>query len=189
MTNHLEESRYWGPSNTAVIGVQHLNNYSKRALDLGCGSLRHSKYLFNCGYIVDAIDKDSEVVKYSNFFDHRPKELFSLTIGDYNNLDLGEDKYDIVVSENTLSFNRKVDLDSLLPRIIKSIKRNGVFAGNLYGEGDFRRDNPTMTFFTRESAYSTLSGLGHIKHFYESCDEKTAEGDALHSFQFVIIKP
>lgn len=188
MTNHLEETRYWGPSNATVIGVNHLNHYNKRALDLGCGSLRHSKYLFNCGFVVDAIDKDEEVVKYADFFDSRPKGLFNLIISDYNTLDLGTEKYDIVVAQNTLSFNSKTLLDNLFSKISKSLKRNGVFVGNLYGVNDFRSVNQSMTFFTSDYAHSTLSTLGNLQYFEESSNGSSVD-QVLQTFEFVIIKP
>ena len=156
LNDHLEATRFWGPSNNTILSIHYLSKFKRRALDLGCGSLRNSKFLFNSGLIVDAIDKDPKVKKFREFFKGRPKGLFNLKIADYLKSNLGEEKYDIVVAQNCLSFNNKNDVKKIIIKIYKALKMNGYFAGNIYGIKDFRVGKSNTSFYTKNEAASLL---------------------------------
>jgi SAM-dependent methyltransferase len=162
--NYLEDTKYWGPSSNTFLSVQLINNFKRRALDLGCGSFRNSKYLFNCGFIIDAIDKDPRVKNYTGFFTNyikllskKYKKIFNLRIADYLKCNLGKNKYDIVVSENSLSLNKKSDVKNMIRKIYIALKDGGYFAGNLYGLRDFRVGKKSMSFYTKKEAKLLLS--------------------------------
>lgn len=187
--DHLEETKYLGPSNNTVVSVHLLNKYQKRALDLGCGSFRSSKFLFSCGFIVDAIDKDEAVKDYTPFFRYRPKELFNLIVADYLQYDLGEGKYDIIIAENTLSFNLREEVLKVIAKIKIALKSGGMFAGNFYGLKDFRAvGRPKMSFYIKEEAESILKQIGQIHKLIET-EGKTEKGNKpLHTYEFVVEK-
>jgi SAM-dependent methyltransferase len=184
---HLEETKYWGPSNNTVLSVHHLNKFEKRALDLGCGSLRNSKYLFNCGLIVDAMDKNSSVKKYAKFFENRPKGLFNLKIVDYTRSTFGKSKYDIVVAQNSLSFNEKKIVENVIVKIRKALRDKGMFAGNLYGLKDFRVGSRKMSFYSKREVKSLLETIGEI-HMLVEDEGETKKGKHWHAYEFVVEK-
>jgi len=187
--DYLETTKYWGPSNNTILSVHLFNKYDKKALDLGCGSLRNSKFLFNSGFIVDAIDKDPGVKKYTEFFKTRPKGVFNLKIADYIKFDLGREKYDIVVAQNSLSFNRKDEVGKVINGIYKTLKSDGIFAGNLYGLKDFRFGRNKMSFYTKDEVKSLLSKFKEVWLIEDEGGEKeSGKKFHWHAYEFVVQK-
>lgn len=185
--NHLEETKNWGSSNNVFIANMLLNKYKNRALDLGCGSLRNSKFLFNCGYIVDAIDRDEDVKRYTKFFDQRPKELFNLLIEDYTDYDFESNKYKIVVAQNTLSFNSEQKVLKVVKAIREALMKGGYFAGNLYGFKDYHMGSGEMSFYSKEKVEKLLAVVGSIHSLLED-EGVTKIGEKWHTHEFVVEK-
>lgn len=187
--SHLEATRYWGPSDNTILSVNFLNKYQRRVLDLGCGSLRNSKFLFNSGFVVDAVDKDPDVKNYTEFFKNRPKGLFNLKITDYLKLDLEVKKYDIVVAQNSLSFNTKTEVRKMINKIYRALKTGGFFAGNLYGLKDFRVEKGNMSFYTEDGVISSMSKFKIEKmNEAEGNTEENGRSTHWHTFEFVAKK-
>lgn len=194
---HLEATKYWGPSMNTFLSIQMMNDYGRRALDLGCGSFRNSKFLSNCGFIVDAIDKDPRVKNYTDFFDNRVKylgqknrKIFTLKIADYIKCNIGEEKYDIVVAENSLSFNDKDAVETMINKIYVSLKKGGYFAGNLYGLQDFRSsEGKKMSFYTKSEVESLLYKF-KVKELADREGDSEENGVKFHwhAFEFIVQK-
>lgn len=117
--------------NALVAGV--LKDYVRgrsAALDLGAGNLRDSKFLLNAGFKrVVAVDKSEE----SRFFSTPKIELHIMAIEDY---EPPADTFNFVFSCNTLFFVRTSQMKRLFERVLKGLRRGGVFACNLLEEKD-----------------------------------------------------
>lgn len=195
--SHLEETKYWGPSNNTVFAIHEVNDYKRRALDLGCGSFRNSKFLLNCGFIIDAIDNDPRVKGYadniikSNIFCLRGKgkKIFNLKIANYLNSDFGKEKYEVVIAENSLSFNRKRDVKRVISKIYVSLRSGGCFGGNLFGLNDYRYSKNNMSFYTKKEAELLLNKF-KVKWFDEQEGDGKLGGKDFHwhAFEFVVQK-
>lgn len=90
-------------------------------LDFGCGSGRDSKYFFDLGYKVDAIDGSSELCKLaSNYTGINVKCM------DFN--DLNEiNKYDGVWACSSIIHVDKKELLNVIDKIYLSLKDKGIF--------------------------------------------------------------
>ncbi|MCH7641593.1 hypothetical protein IID22_05360, partial [Patescibacteria group bacterium] len=53
--DYYRRTRYSSISNTLWEAIQFSKKFDKRALDIGCGAFRDSKFLINCGYSVTAV--------------------------------------------------------------------------------------------------------------------------------------
>ncbi|MFH1971375.1 MAG: methyltransferase domain-containing protein [Patescibacteria group bacterium] len=194
--SHLEETKFWGPSNNTFFAIHSVNDYKRRALDLGCGSFRNSKFLFNSGFIVDAIDKDSRVKDFTELFKQRrsfyklkSKEFFNLKIADYLCCDLGKGKYDIVVSENSLSFNKRKDVQKMMHKIYIAMKKGGYFAGNFFGLKDFRFGKKNMSFYKKDEVLSLIKKFEIVWFEEQEGDDKQGSSDFhWHAFEFLVKK-
>ena len=62
-----EKSTFGNPSKEVVDIVQHLEK-GARVLDVGCGDGRHSLYLANLGFRVDAFDISENAIKKLDIF-------------------------------------------------------------------------------------------------------------------------
>lgn len=180
--DYLEKTKYYGVSNSTFVSVMLMNKYKKRALDLGCGALRDSKFLSNCGYIVDAVDKRPEVKEFAEFTKQRPKKTFNLLIKDYTKMRLGKEKYQFVNAQNTLSFNTKKEIEKLFVKILKCLKKNGYFAGNFFGPKDTWKDakEKNMRFYTKKEVKQLLKPFKIVKIWVYEGDGTTALGDKKH---------
>lgn len=179
---HLEETKYWGPSHSTMVAVDLINKYKRRALDLGCGSLRDSKYLYSCGFIVDAIDNEPLVRKYDNFFRKQPKGKFNLIISDYNKHDLGRNKYILIHAQNTLSYNSKNLVKKLINKVYDALQNEGYFSGNLFGIRDSlsKLKRPDMSSYNLKEINKLLNKF-EIKKIWETEEDiKTENGKEKH---------
>ncbi|KKQ43435.1 MAG: hypothetical protein US60_C0002G0043 [Microgenomates group bacterium GW2011_GWC1_37_8] len=179
---YLEKTKYYPVSPATSYAVMYLNNYKRRALDLGCGALRDSKYFFNCGFTVDAIDKQPQVKKYTEFFKYRPKGLFNIIVADYNKYNFGKNKYILINAQNTLSFNREVDVSKIIEKIYNALKKGGYFSGNLFGPKDtwVKERDEKMSFYTLKKVKKLISKFKIRKIWEYDEDGETANGEKKH---------
>ena len=183
---YLDETRYHPVSNSLYLSVASLNEYKRRALDLGCGALRDSKFLFNCGFVVDAIDKDPLIQEYTDFFKDCPKGSFNLIAEDYNTYDLGNEKYLIINAQNTISFNTKSQVNKLVEKVYNALLPGGCFSGNLFGQDDswVEVEDKNMSFYSRKEAMKLLKKF-KIKEVWETDEDGFAAAGIKRHFNII----
>ena len=87
----------------------------KDALDIACGTGRHSKYLANMGFRVDALDISPIALKSLDGIENiTTKEV------DFDTYKLQKDRYDLIVCVNFLK-------RELFSQIYQALKDNGIF--------------------------------------------------------------
>ncbi|QGQ46561.1 class I SAM-dependent methyltransferase [Metabacillus sediminilitoris] len=95
----------------------------KAILDAGCGTGQTASYLYQLGYDVTGLDKDSQMIEHAK---KRNEQLnFQIT---YLNEDLAQtsiptNTYDIILCESVLNFT---SLQHTLPEVFRILKREGV---------------------------------------------------------------
>lgn len=95
-----------------------------KALDVGCGSGRDSRYLYKNGLKVTGIDFSSEMIR--NAKEHNPEiEYIQM---DLEHLDFPEKTFDGVWANASLHHIPKANLKAVLSDIYKMLKVNGIFA-------------------------------------------------------------
>jgi len=112
------------PRPPAELVKKYLHEVSgKKALDLACGGGRHTLFLSEHGFHVDAVDISAVALeKLSKRVD---LEKVTLIEADLDELELHEAKYDLIVKTNYLD-------RGLIARAKKALKKGGLFIVETY---------------------------------------------------------
>lgn len=112
---------------TLDLNISNIRNHflefipkSSHILDLGCGSGRDSRYFLDHGYSVTAIDASYELAKLASQFTGLTVRHLSFYELDYN------ERFDGIWACASLLHCTKAEIDSVLQKITKSLKSNGV---------------------------------------------------------------
>ena len=162
---------------------------NKKALDLGCGTMTEVKYLLEKGFIVDAVDVDIEATEIEKEINNPKLKFFNLKIEDF---EFKENEYDLISCFFTLFHLQKKDFDFYFKKIIDSLKIDGIFTGNIFGDRDTWNTNNGRTFLLKEEIEKLfLREDIKIKFFEETeYDAKPAIGEIKHwhVFNFILCK-
>lgn len=97
------------------------------ALDIGCGEGRHSLFLAQNGYTVDAVDISEKAIEKLQYYaqEYNVSELICPLSGDVRTMDFPESKYDLVVISFVFPFLRRSDIVSIIQKVKRSVKLKG----------------------------------------------------------------
>jgi len=127
------------PSNILKNFLSKDENYTdKIALDLACGGGRHTLYLANLGFKVDAVDISK--VALDNLREKIDIDTVSLIEDDLDHFSPEEDRYDLIVMSNFLD-------RELIRRSFCALKSGGVFFVETYMDdpnNEKRNSNPNF---------------------------------------------
>lgn len=159
----------------------------KKALDIGGGALRDTKYLLDQGFDVTVIDKSPLMKKEA---DEMKNERLNAHTVSYEDFDFPVAEYDIAVAMYSLPFCEPAHFDTVIKRIKDSLKIGGVFCGQLFGDRDEWSSNAKMTFHTIDQAKKVLEGLEIVFFQEEEKNDKTSLGEMKHwhVFHFIAVK-
>ena len=79
------------------------------------------------------------------------------------------------------------DMGNVMKKIYASLKKNGIFTGQLFGDKDEWFGNPKMTFHTAEEAKKQFTGYTVIQLEEKERDNILANGKPKHWHQFDFI--
>lgn len=153
-----------------------------RALDLGAGGLRDTRYLASEGFSVTAVDADT------SFLNSPHESDVTLVNGRVEDFNLKPRSYILINAQYVLPFVS--GLPEVVGRIHDALVPGGVFTGQLFGANDSWNDGTKehVMFHTTEQAHELLSGFD-IVHFEErEWDGKTALGvpKHWHIYEFIL---
>ncbi|MSU45258.1 MAG: class I SAM-dependent methyltransferase [Candidatus Zambryskibacteria bacterium] len=159
------------------------------ALDLGAGTLIESKFLLDSGFKkVVAVDSSPEVETFAKEINDKRLEV---SIIQYKDLILLPDSYDLIIAQFALPFYGPTDFELFIGKLISSLKPDGVFAGQFFGNrDDWKVKGKNLAFQTIDEAKRLLKDL-KVEVFSEKEAEGTvASGEAKHwhVFHFIAIK-
>ena len=149
--------------------IQLLQDYvqlsqGKQALDIACGLGRHSKYLAEQGFKVDALDISSVAISQLQEIENiHPKEV------DLDSYTLPKEKYDLIVCVYFLD-------RSLFDPMIDALKPNGIILMETFLHDQSNERVPSNPAFLLnegelEAAFDDRCELLHIKE-YDATDYK-----------------
>ena len=133
--------------------IEYINLIDKgKVLELGVGTGRNSLFLSSVGYDVEGVDiSDKNIQNYLK----KAKELqlnVKGSIADIRNIELKEGEYSLIIVSWVLNFFKKSEIDSIIEKIKKGLKPNGV------------------VYF---GAFSILDDF-YTKNLDKACDEKNS---------------
>lgn len=158
----------------------------KNALDLGAGALKDTRYLLEQGFEkVTIVDSSSRTQEFASQLGDPRIECFTNTFFEFQ---YPVERYDLVNAEFALPFDSPSTFAQTFEKIKSSIKKHGIFTGQLFGEHDeWNTPGRSMTFQTKYEAYKLLEGLEILKFSEIEVDGKTADQKPKHWHYFNII--
>ena len=128
-----------------------------RALDLGSGAGRDTRYLLSQGWSVTAVDSNSDAIA---ILAELPQDHLQVVQSSFEDFAYGHEVYDLINAQFALPFNPKASFNEVFTCIKQAIKPEGFFAGQFFGVRDeWNTPNAPMTFLTREEAKDLLSDM------------------------------
>lgn len=159
----------------------------EKALDLGAGSLKDSKFLLSMGFRkVVAIDQDKLFKNYAKGF---PATLLQLKVANLEELKLPKTQFDLINASYSLPFTQPPHLPEVCRQIIAALKPGGIFCGQFFGPKDgWNTPENQLTFTSQQEIEKLLSPL-KIIHLEEvnNPKAKTIDGQPKHWHIFHII--
>ena len=127
-------------------------------LDFGCGSGRDTKYFFEQGYNVEAIDGSAELCKLAG-------EYTGIKVKNILFQELSEvDKYDGIWACSSILHLPVGELDEVMRKMVIALKKNGIiYTSFKYGTFAGERNGRYFTDMTEEVFAVFLSGIDGLK--------------------------
>ncbi len=140
------------------VEAYHDSCEGKRALDLGCGGGRHTLFLSQKGFLVDAVDISS--VALEKLAPKVDKEKVTLIEADLDTFTPQQAHYDLIVMTNFL------DRD-LIARSIEGLKDGGIFIIETYmddEENEKKNSNPDFLLQEEELIQMFYNGFKRLDY-------------------------
>ena len=164
------------------------NKTNKTALDIGSGTGCDSLYLLEHGFDVKALDSDINAMtilkgkipeKYTN------KITYENTL--IQNYKICNNSFDLINASFLLPFCSEKDFETVWINIYNGLKKNGIFAGQLFGINDEWSEILDMSFVTNEEIDELI--IGYNPEYYIEIDEdgKIADGSVKHWHLFNLV--
>jgi tellurite methyltransferase len=161
-----------------------------RALDLGCGAGRDTRYLLSEGFDVTAVDENAEALTYLRELPAGlPAEHLHLIQSTFEEFPFAAHApFDLVSAQFSLPFTRPEAFALMFARLKAAIWPGGVFAGQFFGVNDqWNREGRPLSFVTREQAEDLLRDLEVLELVEEDADGQVANGNPKHWHVFQIL--
>src|SRR5579863_2387507 len=136
-----------------IRAVSLLTN-KERALDLGCGAGRDTRYLLEQGLQVTAVDADAHAMDILATF---PQERLRAVQSSF--VDFEFESYDIINAHFSLPFLARDQFYDVFGRVREALCPGGIFVGQFFGIHDgwnTPERAEKMTFLTRDEAMQAL---------------------------------
>lgn len=174
------------PPRPLLVSAMDLVLHKDNALDLGAGALIDSKYLLDQGF-KHVIALDAENIA-QDIFNTLSQDRLEYKISTFDNYEFPENTFDLINAQYALPFNPKATFNQMFEKLKKSLKKDGVFTGQFFGEKDSWNTSDTrLTFHTCKEAWKLLEGLEVLVFNEEEQDERPAIGDLKHWHVFHVI--
>ena len=162
-----------------------LFDHPGRALDLGCGAGRDTRYLVAHGWQVTAVDQEADAIAH---LADLPRANLRAAQSSLEDFDYEKEAYDLISAQFSLPFISRSRFDEAFSRIKAAIKPGGVFTGQFFGPHDtWNTPDSDMTFHTQEQVNDLLGDLRIVEASEVDRPGNTATGEMKHWHVFHII--
>jgi len=143
-------------------------------LDFGCGSGRDTKYFFEQGYNVEAIDGSAELCKLaSKYTGIKVRNIFFQNLSEV-------DKYDGIWACSSILHLPVGELDEVMRKMMIALKKNGImYTSFKYGIFAGERNGRYFTDMTEEKMEKLLheTSVFHTEEQWISTDVRPGRGE------------
>jgi len=150
----------------------------KNALDFGSGALNDAKYLSHKGFNVVALDSEMPEEEVPN--------VFKLNHS-FEKVKLLPKSFNLISSQYSLPFIKPQSFIRVWNILVKSLKQDGIFAGNFFGLHDSWSLNKAMSFHSEEQVKGLFKDFNVLSWKEVKKDGNTAAGEQKHWHVFHII--
>ncbi len=157
-----------------------------RALDLGAGAGRDTRYLLEQGFQVTAVDADPRAVALLSKLSTLHQTHLRVVQSSFE--DFAFATYDLISAQFALPFLPRHRFADVFAGLRAALVPGGVFAGQFFGVHDqWNTPDRSMTFLTRPEAAALLRDLETIELTEEDADGHVADGSPKHWHVFHIL--
>lgn len=161
----------------------------RRALDLGAGGGRDSRYLLGEAFHVTAVDASPDAGQILAGLPHQGR--LQVVVSRFE--DFGFESYDLINAAFSLPFTPPEAFDRVFTSLRGALAADGIFCGQLFGTEDTwnqpGRSLPgvRLTFHTRAQVERLLAGMEVLRLDERQEDGETALGEKKHWHVFTIL--
>lgn len=173
MTDNIDWSEWYdmtrvkAPNQLLVDALSYVKNTGK-ALDIGGGALKDTKYLLRKGFDVTVIDKSPLLEKEAKEVKNEQLHAFVTSFEDFH---FPVNEYVLVSAMQCLSYCEPAHFSRVIMNIKSSLKKDGIFCGQMIDGYDQESKNMNRTYQTADEAREYLKDL-EIISFQEEETEK-----------------
>lgn len=172
--------------NENVREFMQLKTKGGKAIELGCGAGRDTKYLIENGQNVTAIDKEDVEEIITEKLSRKEKAKFKFEKQEFENIELTN--CDLIVANYSLPFCERERFDEMWDKIKTSICPNGYFVGNFFGlKDEWRKTEKDIMFLSKENILNLFDDFKIIRFKEIEKEMRTGLGTMKHWHLFLII--
>ncbi len=181
--SYHEGSREKPPRESLVAALEYVED-RESALDFGAGALRDTKFLLKSDFHhVTAVDGEAAILDFAKEIGDSRLEA---VVSSFEDFDFKFDSYNLINAQFSLPFTSPEKFGKVFQRLKASLKKEGVFVGQLFGLRDSWSGNASMTFHSRDQVEALFSDMQILELREIERDDRSETGDAKHWHVFHI---
>lgn len=182
-SEYYEITKAKPPSKLLLEALGYVTHKDK-AIDIGGGALKDTRYLLDQGFDVTVIDKSPLMEQEAKALQNEKVHPFTTS---FENFDFPVHEYDIASAMFALPFTEPAHFEKVFAQVKDSLRKDGIFCGQFFGKNDEWADNPKMSFHTKEQVEKLLRDMEIISLNEVEEDGTIANGTPKHWHIFHVI--
>lgn len=181
-SEYYDFTREQPPRELLVEALQYVKDIGK-AIDIGGGALRDTKLLLQKGFDVTVIDISPLLEKEASEIKN---ERLHTIVTSFENFKFPINEYILASAMYSLPHCDPEHFGNVITNIKSSLKKGGIFCGQMFGEHDQWSKTVNMTYITADKAREYLNDMEIIA--FREIETKEGETKHWHIFDFIARK-
>lgn len=178
-----EKTKHFKPSPLLVSALE-MQDVRGRALDLGAGGLRDTKYLLDEDFEVTAVEASPSSLELARELEGAPLQFVCSRFEDFA---FSKEEYELINAQYSLPFTHPWYFERVFERLYASLKPKGIFVGQFFGNRDSRCSDPRMTFLSWRDLFRVCGPLKIRQFEMREYDGEGATGESIRWHVFDVI--